>query len=484
MELVIKAKNINLEYNGKDILDIDDLEIYSYDKIGIIGKNGAGKTTLLKVLMGQIKLDTADVRTYGEISYIPQLENIEIENIEDKSVLGKLNVHNLAGENLSGGEETKLKIAKAFSENNDVIFADEPTCNLDNESIEYITNTLKYYSGSVVVISHDRYFLDEVVNKIWEIENGKIKEYWGNYSDYLEQKELENQTQLRNYEQYISEKQRLEKIIDEKMKQAQKVGKSKRKHNTESGGRLAHQKSQGSKEKAIHKSAQAVMKRLESLEEVSKPVKDRQIHFRISSFLEMHNPVPISGDNLTKKMGDKVLFENTKFLIPLGKKVAITGANGTGKTTLLKMILNKENGIQISPKVQIGYFAQNGYKFEKDKNVLEFLKESSDYPVSEIRSMISMLGLEQNVITRKMQTLSGGEIVKILLCKMLLGRYNVLIMDEPNNYLDIPSVEALESLMRQYKGTIIFVSHDKRLVQNVADIIYEINNQKIIEIAQ
>ena len=184
-------------------------------------------------------------------------------------------------------------------------------------------------------------------------------------------------------------------------------------------------------------------------------------------------------------MGDKVLFEKCfKFLIPLGKKVAITGANKSWKTTLLKMILNKENGIQISPKVQIGYFAQNGYKFEKDKNVLEFLKESSDYPVSEIRSMISMLGLEQNVITRKMQTLSGGEIVKILLCKMLLGRYNVLIMDEPNNYLDIPSIEALESLMRQYKGTIIFVSHDKRLVQNVADIIYEINNQKIIEIAQ
>lgn len=120
--------------------------------------------------MGQIKLDTADVRTYGEISYIPQLENIEIENIEDKSVLGKLNVHNLAGENLSGGEETKLKIAKAFSENNDVIFADEPTCNLDNESIEYITNTLKYYSGSVVVISHDRYFQMKL-----SIRYGKLK---------------------------------------------------------------------------------------------------------------------------------------------------------------------------------------------------------------------------------------------------------------------------------------------------------------------
>jgi len=187
------------------------------------------------------------------------------------------------------------------------------------------------------------------------------------------------------------------------------------------------------------------------------------------------------SDNLNKKIGDKIIFENAKFKIPLGKKVAITGANGTGKTTLLKMILNKENGIEISPKVQIGYFAQNGYKFEKEKNVLEFLKEDSDYQVSEIRSMIAMLGLEQNVITRKMQTLSGGEIVKILLCKMLLGKYNVLIMDEPNNYLDIQSIEALEILMKQYKGTIIFVSHDKRLVENVADIIYEIKDNKITE---
>ena len=120
-----------------------------------------------------------------------------------------------------------LKIAKALAENSDAIFADEPTCNLDNGSIEYITNTLKYYSGSVVVISHDRYFLDEIVNKIWEIENGKITEYWGNYTQYLEQKEQENRTHIRKYEQYVNEKQRLEKIVDEKLKQAQKVGKRK-----------------------------------------------------------------------------------------------------------------------------------------------------------------------------------------------------------------------------------------------------------------
>ena len=176
-----------------------------------------------------------------------------------------------------------LKIAKALAENSDAIFADEPTCNLDNGSIEYITNTLKYYSGSVVVISHDRYFLDEIVNKIWEIENGKITEYWGNYTQYLEQKEQENRTHIRKYEQYVNEKQRLEKIVDEKLKQAQKVGKRKSQKNTENGGRLAHQKSTGSKEKALHKSAKVAEKRMEELEEISKPTKERQIHFKISS---------------------------------------------------------------------------------------------------------------------------------------------------------------------------------------------------------
>lgn len=219
------------------------------------------------------------------------------------------------------------------------------------------------------------------------------------------------------------------KIVDEKLKQAQKVGKRKSQKNTENGGRLAHQKSTGSKEKALHKSAKVAEKRMEELEEISKPTKERQIHFKISSSLEMYNPVPIMSDNLNKKVSNKVIFENAKFKIPLGKKVAITGANGTGKTTLLKMILNKEEGIEISPKVQIGYFAQNGYKFEKEQNVLEFLRKASDYSISEIRSMIAMLGIKQNVITREMKTLSGGEVIKILLCKMLLGRYNDNVRD-------------------------------------------------------
>jgi macrolide transport system ATP-binding/permease protein len=479
MDLIIKANNIDVEYNGKQILDIPELEIYSYDKIGIVGKNGVGKTTLLKILLEQVKIEGVKINSYGKVSYIPQLEQIQTLNVEKNAIMGKLKVHNIKGANISGGEETKLKIAKALSESSDVIFADEPTCNLDEESIKYITNSLKFFTGSIVVISHDRYFLDEVVNKIWEIKDEKIIEYCGNYTDYLNQKELEKQSHLKDYEQYISEKERLYKSMEIKLKQAGKIGKSKNK--TEGGGRLAHQKSTGSKEKALHKSAKAIEQRIESLEHIEKPIKERQINFRLNSSLELYNSIQIFAEDLNKNFEDKVIFENAKFKIPVGSKVAITGGNGTGKTTLLKMILSNEKGIEIASKVQIGYFAQNGYKFEKEKNVLEFLKDESDYHASEIRSMIATMGIKQDVVSRKMGTLSGGEIVKILLCKMLLGKYNLLIMDEPNNFLDIDSITALEESMKQYKGTIIFVSHDKRLVENVAELIYEIKDYKLIE---
>lgn len=481
MNLIVKANNIDLEYNGKQILDIPELEIYSYDRIGIVGKNGVGKSTLLKILTEQIKVENAKIQSYGKIAYIPQLEELQRKDIENKSILGKLNVHNVNRNNISGGEETKLKIAQALSEQTDAIFADEPTCNLDKESILYITNTLKYYAGSIVVISHDRYFLDEIVNKIWEIRDGKITEYFGNYTDYMEQKEIERQTNIKKYEQYIQEKQKISKSIDNKLKQVQQIGKNKNKNKTENGGRLSHQKSTGTKEKNLYKSVKSMEKRLESLEEYEKPLQEKPIHFRINNSLSLYNSVPILGENINKKIQDKMLFENANFKIPLGSKVAITGKNGTGKTTLLKMILNKENGIEISPKVEIGYFAQNGYKIEKDKQVLEYLKEQSDYSISEIRSIIAKMGVEQNTILRKIETLSGGETVEILLCKILLGRYNILILDEPSNFLDIESVKALEELMKQYAGTIIFVSHDKKLIENVADIVYEIKDYKIIK---
>lgn len=167
------------------------------------------------------------------------------------------------------------------------------------------------------------------------------------------------------------------------------------------------------------------------------------------------------------------------FQIPLGAKVALTGGNGTGKTTLIQMILNHEEGISISPKAKIGYFAQNGYKYNSNQNVMEFMQEDCDYNISEIRSVLASMGFKQNDIGKSLSVLSGGEIIKLLLAKMLMGRYNILLMDEPSNFLDIPSLEALEILMKEYAGTIVFITHDKRLLENVADVVYEIRDKKI-----
>lgn len=486
MDLLIKAKNIRFEIKEKEILDIPELEIYDYDRIGIIGKNGVGKTTLFNILVKEIEIPNCSVEKFGEIGYIKQMGAYDISKVENKSLIGKLNINNVKEGNMSGGEETKFKIAEALSKDVHAIFADEPTCNLDSESIDFITNTLKYFKGAIVVISHDRQFLDNVVNKIWEIEDGKINEYWGNYSDYLKQKEEEDKTRVQKYEKYINEKNRLEKSMQEKIKKAEKIDKKpkgvSKKDAKAKCNRSFETKSRGSRQKAIYSAAKAIESRINDLEEIDKVKEVKPVKFRISETLELHNKQPISGNEIYKSFGDKKIFEDASFQIPLGSKVAITGPNGSGKTTLLHMILNNEKGIQISPKVKIGYFAQNGYKYEQEINVLECLKENSDYNISEIRATIAKIGIGQNVITRKMKTLSGGEIIKVLLCKMLLGNYNILIMDEPNNFLDIASISALESLMKEYKGTIIFVSHDKKLVENVSDIIYDIKDYKLIRI--
>jgi macrolide transport system ATP-binding/permease protein len=173
------------------------------------------------------------------------------------------------------------------------------------------------------------------------------------------------------------------------------------------------------------------------------------------------------------------LFEKASFQIPLGAKVALIGGNGVGKTTLIQMILNREAGISISPKAQMGYFAQNGYKYSRDQVVMEFMQEDCDYKVSEIRSILASMGFLQNDISKTLSVLSGGEIIKLLLAKMLMGRYNILLLDEPSNFLDLPGLEALEMLMKGYAGTIVFIAHDKRLIDNVADVIYEIKDKRL-----
>lgn len=483
MELILKAKDIRVEFTGRDVLDIDELEIYDYDRIGLVGANGAGKSTLLKVLLGELTPPGCKINRFGGFSYISQLDEVTLQEEKDFALMGKLNVDQLEVQTMSGGEETRLKLSQALSKQVHGILADEPTSHLDREGIDFLIGQLKYFSGALLVISHDRYFLDEVVDKIWELKDGRITEYWGNYSDYLLQKEEERKSQAAKYEQFVAERDRLEQAVEEKRKQARKIeqkakGASK-KNNSKSGGRLAHQKTMGSKQKTLYNAAKSMEHRITALEDVEAPENIRTIRFRQSKALELHNSYPIIGTEVCKRFEDKVLFEKASFSIPLGAKVALIGGNGTGKTTLIRMILNREDGISISPKAEIGYFAQNGYKYNRNQEVMKFMQEDCDYNVSEIRSVLASIGFTQNDICKRLSVLSGGEIIKLLLAKMLMGRYNILLMDEPSNFLDIPSLEALEVLMKEYAGTIVFIAHDKRLIDNVADMIYEIKDKRL-----
>lgn len=302
MELILKAKDIRVEFKGRDVLDINELEVYDYDRIGLVGANGAGKSTLLRVLLGELTPPGCKMNRLGELAYIPQLDEVTLQVEKDFALVGKLGVEQLDIQTMSGGEETRLKIAQALSAQVHGILADEPTSHLDREGIDFLIGQLKYFTGALLVISHDRYFLDEIVDKIWELKDGKITEYWGNYSDYLRQKEEERKSQAAEYEQFIAER---------------------------------------------------------------------------------------------------------------------------------------------------------------------------------ARSVLASMGFKQNDIGKSLSVLSGGEIIKLLLAKMLMGRYNILLMDEPSNFLDIPSLEALEILMKEYAGTIVFITHDKRLLENVADVVYEIRDKKI-----
>jgi len=483
MELIIKAKDVCVEYKGRDVLDIGLLELYDYDRIGLVGANGAGKSTLLKVLLGELTPSGCKVDHFGEFAYIPQLDEVALQEVKDYKIIGKLSVDELEVDTMSGGEETRLKIAQALSKQVHGIFADEPTSNLDREGIDFLIGQLKYFTGALLVISHDRYFLDEVVDKIWELEDGKITEYWGNYSDYLRQKEEERKSQAAKYEQFVAERDRLEQAAEEKRKQARKIDQkakgASKKNSSESGGRLAHQKTIGSKQKKMYNAVKSMEHRIAALVDVEAPESIRKIRFRQSKALELHNPYPIIGTEVCKRFGDKVLFEKASFSIPLGAKVALTGGNGVGKTSLIQMILNREDNISISPKAKIGYFAQNGYKYNSNQEIMEFMQEDCDYNISEIRSVLASMGFVQNDIGKRLSVLSGGEIIKLLLAKMLMGRYNILLMDEPSNFLDISSLEALEVLMKEYAGTIVFITHDKRLLDNVADMIYEIKDKRL-----
>lgn len=469
-KVCFEVENIEITYLDRTVLEIERLAVHQFDRIGIVGKNGAGKSTLLKLLAGLIQPSKGIVNRHIDFAYFDQLTTPEKSEI-DYSFVGKLSIPEGEVESFSGGEQSRLKLAKIFSNYYEGLLIDEPTTHLDVEGTQFFIDELTYYYGALVLISHDRYVLDELVTKIWEVEDGAVTEYTGNYSDYVNQKEIERKQQKEQHESYMKEKRRLMKAAEEKMKKAAKITQANgRIQDTKAkANRMFETKSKGTSQKSVQRAAKALEKGIDQLEEAEAPKEEQMIRFHQSAALQLHNPFPIMGNRLNLKAGEKVLLEEASFQFPLGKTIAITGKNGSGKTTLLRHVLQRGNGLTISPKAVIGSYEQMDYQFTKAETVFDYIKERSDNPESQIRAVLHAMDFKGNDLKKNVQKLSGGEAIRLVLCQLFLGRYNIIVLDEPTNFLDIYSIEALQRFLKGYEGTVLLVSHDRAFIEKVAD---------------
>ena len=474
---IINIKDLKKYYGQRLLLDIDEIKINSGDKIGVVGVNGVGKTTLLEVIAGSIDFDSGDiyVNPKASLKYIAQLGEAENKIISGKYA-SIFNVPNQWRQSMSGGEKTRFKLAEGFENQGSLILIDEPTSNLDIGGIDLIINNFKEYGDTYLVVSHDRNLLDSVCNTILEIENGKVKLYKGNYSKYAELKNEEVNRQEFEYEEYVKEKKRLNNLKSNIVDKSSSI-KSPPKRMGNSEARLHKMGGQGSKKK-LDSVAKSIESRIEHLEVKEKPKEQDLIKIKIMDSTKPHGKILVSGESINKSYGENVIFDNAKFNIFNGKKVALIGPNGSGKTTLINMIMNEED-IKLSKNVRIGYFSQSLDILDKNRTILDNVMDRSIHDENFARLILARLLFKGNKVYDKVEFLSGGERVKVSFAKMILDDINILILDEPTNYLDIGSLDVIEKLLVNYNGTILLVSHDRRFIENVANDLLIIEENKI-----
>lgn len=476
--VLLEAGNIKKYYGDRLIIEFDELKIFSGDKIGVIGQNGSGKTTLMNILSGEIEPDQGFIRRYCSAAYIRQFSDEAIQ-AEEKALKEFSIIQKAKQKVFSGGEKTRIRLANAFSGDTILLFADEPTANLDYKGIELLKAKISEVE-SFLLISHDRVLLDCLCNKILEVRNNHIKLYNGNYSFYKEQRYAEHKRAEKEYQKFISEKTSIEEAISDRQEKAKSMRKApKRMGNSEA--RL-HKRSTTQKQQKMHNVIGNLKTRLEKLEIKEKPKELPRIGLDFSLTNPPENRIVISAENLTFSYGNKQIFNNTGFNVYNGSKTALWGENGTGKSTLLNLIHDNANdGIYIVPKAKVGYLCQNFENLDHSNSVLENVMKSSVQTQTVARTILGRLLFSGDSVHKKVESLSGGEKIKVSFAKLFVSDANVLLLDEPTNYLDMQSMEALENVLRDYEGTVLFVSHDSAFVDAVADRLLVFENQVIKE---
>lgn len=458
--LLLEGQFIKYYVQDRLLVNIEELKVQRNDRIGLVGRNGSGKTTLLKIMAQEIVAGEGKLIHHGSVELVPQFKRKD--------------------DTKSGGEITQAYMQRALSNRAAVLLLDEPTTNLDTAHIEWLERNLIDWQGALITVSHDRMFLDKICTKIWEIEEGILTAYNGNYSAYAAQKEFEMQQEEMAFEKYEKEKAQLELAIRKKEEKAQRATKAP-KNISASELRIKGTKPYyASKQKKLRKTVSAFETRLEQLEQVKQSKSLPPIKMDILNEQEIKRQVIFRAKQVGGRVGNRILWHPADFYIRGGEKVAIIGSNGVGKTTLIKKIIQEDRGITVSSAIKIGYFAQNLSILEEQKTILENVTSTSKQSETVIRTVLARLHFFTDDVYKKVDVLSGGEKVKVALAKLFLSDVNMLVLDEPTNFLDIASLEALETLIQQYQGNVIFVSHDRLFVRNIATKIIEIKNQKLI----
>ena len=521
-KMILSCNNISKAFVENTVLKNISFHVEDRDRAAIIGNNGAGKSTLLKIIMKELAPDEGEViiSKNKTIGYLAQHQNLlgnqsiyeellsvkeDIINLEKRmrsieetmkhvggdelsdlmdtytrlthefelkngyayksEIVGVLkglgfdeNDFSKQTDKLSGGQKTRVALGKLLLTKPDIILLDEPTNHLDMESIMWLENYLLNYDGCVIIVAHDRYFLDKIVTKVIEIENASALVYNGNYTDFAQKKAMLRDAQLKQYYNQQREIKHQEEVIA-KLRSF-------------------------NREKSI-KRAESREKMLNKIEVIEKPMEyQASMRFTLEPRVVSGNDV-LSVKELKKSFNSLLLFKDLNFEIKRGERVAIIGKNGTGKTTILKIIngiLEADNGIiKLGSKVQIGYYDQEHNVLNMDKTVFDEI--SDEYPTltnTEIRNVLAAFLFTNDDVFKRIGDLSGGERGRVSLAKLMLSEANFLILDEPTNHLDIASKEILEQALASYTGTVLFVSHDRYFINKTATRILDLYNSNLV----
>lgn len=512
--MLIQLNNVTKNFVVNEIFSNVKMEINDKDHVAIVGRNGAGKSTLLKIISGELSFDSGertvsknttigylsqefivreDLSIYEEmitcfdeiISLEADLEKLSYEltpeNIENdsglldrfdrlqnevlthkdyhykskiESVLYGLDftkdVFDKKISTFSGGEKTRLSMAKFLLSEPDLLILDEPTNHLDMENVAWLENYLSSYNGAIVIVSHDRYFLDKVVNVVYNLEFGKLKKYVGNYSKFLKQYEEDYEKQLKEFTSQQKDIKRLEEFVQKNIARA-------------STSKMA-------------KSRQKVLDKMELIDNPKKDDKAANIEFNIK---EQSGRDVLMIENLKVGYDGKQVGNAYNFSVYKGDRIAIVGRNGIGKSTLIKTIAKKQNAIggsvHYGSKVSLGYYDQKQAEFESSKTILNELWD--EYPLmkeAEVRTVLGRFLFRGDSVLKIVRDLSGGEKARLQLAKLMLEKNNLLVLDEPTNHLDITSKQVLEDALENYEGTIVFVSHDRYFINKIANKVLDI----------